>query len=477
MKTVVIIGGGITGLSAAYYLQQQLIEQQSSARIILVEANAELGGKINTVHRSGFAMETGADSIVARKGNVAPLIDELGLREQVVYNATGRSYLYTDGQLKLIPEDAVFGIPLSLESLAKSELISAEGKVEALKDFYTTNETFTINDSIGLFLEAFLGKEIVEKQIAPVLSGVYSGKLSDLTIASTLPYLLEYKNKYGSIIQGLSENKATFKGTGDKKFLSFEKGVSSLIQAIENHLINESGSDVTVEIIKNVRGLSLDRLQADGLKNSELRYKVTLSNERVLDADFVVLSAPQSSAQAMLNDASLHEDFNKFLESSMISVYLAFDIPDEELPVDGTGFIVANSVDLLCNASTWTSRKWSHTSEEGHFLVRMFYKSTVPNFNQLVELSDAEIMEVALQDIVKSLGIEREPVTYEVTRWINAMPNYHIEHHQLVESLERKMKQHYPGVYLAGCSYYGVGIPDCIANGKKVAEAIVGNCS
>lgn len=472
MKTVVIIGGGITGLSAAYYLQKQLIEQKLSARIIIVEANAELGGKIRTVHRNGFAMETGADSIVARKSNVAPFIDELGLREQVVYNATGKSYIYSDGQLKLIPEDAVFGIPLSLESLAKSELISAEGKVEALKDFYTTNETFTINDSVGLFLEAFLGKEIVEKQIAPVLSGVYSGKLSDLTLASTLPYLLEYKNKYGSIIQGLSQNKATFKGTGDKKFLSFKEGVSSLINALENHLISDNNADVSVEIIKNVRGLSLERHQERQQDN--YRYKVTLSNDRVLDADFVVLSTPQSSAQAMLNDPSLQEDFNKFLDSSMISVYLGFDIPDEELPVDGTGFIVANSVDLLCNASTWTSRKWSHTSDEGHFLVRMFYKSTVPNFDQLVELSEEEIMQVALRDIVKSLGIEREPVTYEVTKWIDAMPNYHIEHHQLVESLEHKMELAYPGVYLAGCSYYGVGIPDCIANGKSVAEAIVG---
>lgn len=468
MKTVVITGGGITGLSAAYYLQKQFIEQHTSARIILVEANAELGGKINTVHRSGFAMETGADSIVARKGHVAPLIDELGLREKVVYNATGKSYIYTEGRLKLIPEDAVFGIPLSLEALAKSELISAEGKVEALKDFYTTNETFTINDSIGLFLEAFLGKEIVEKQIAPVLSGVYSGKLNELTIASTLPYLLEYKNKYGSLIKGLSENKAAFKSAGDKKFLSFKEGVSSLIQALENHLISGKSTEVPVEIIKNVRGVALDRVQDNELQ----RYRVTLSNRRTIDADFVVLSTPQSSAQAMLNDALLQEDFDKLLDSSMITVYLGFDLADDELPVDGTGFIVADSVDLVCNASTWTSRKWKHTSEQGHFLVRLFYKSTIPNFDRLAELSEEEMMRVALQDVVKSLGIEREPVTFEVTKWLDAMPNYHIEHHRLVESLERKMEQSYPGVYLAGCSYYGVGIPDCIANGKKVAEAI-----
>ncbi|MNO16908.1 Protoporphyrinogen oxidase [compost metagenome] len=463
MRTIAIVGGGITGLSAAYYLQKHIIDRKWTARIVLIEANDYLGGKINTVHRNGFAMETGADSLVARKSNVAPLIDELGLRDQVEYNATGKSYIFTEGQLKLIPEDAVFGIPLSIESLAKSDLVSAEGKVEALRDFYTTNETFTLNDSIGLFLEAFLGKEIVDKQIAPVLSGVYSGKLNDLTIASTLPYLLEYKNEYGSIIKGLAENKATFKKTGNKKFLSFKEGTSALIHGLEQHLL----SGETVEIIKNVKAEKIEKVL-----DRESCYRMVLSNDRIIEADHVILSTPQSSAQALLNDASLDEDFNQFLDSSMISVYLGFDIPDEELPVDGTGFIVADSDELLCNASTWTSRKWKHTSENGHFLVRMFYKSTVPDFERLIELSEEEIMRIALQDIVKSLGIEREPVTYEVTKWLDAMPNYHISHHQLVESLEAKIKQSYPGIYLAGCSYYGVGIPDCIANGKEVAEII-----
>lgn len=462
MKTIAIVGGGITGLSAAYYLQQQIIDRKLSAQIVLIEADDHLGGKINTVHRNGFAMETGADSLVARKSNVAPLIDELGLRDQVVYNATGKSYIFTDGQLKLIPEDAVFGIPLSIESLATSDLISAGGKVEALKDFYTTNESFTINDSVGSFLEAFLGKEIVEKQIAPVLSGVYSGKLNDLTIASTLPYLLEYKNKYGSIIQGLAANKATFKSTGDKKFLSFKEGASALINALEQHLL--SGNAVEI-----ITGVAADKIEQEG---SGARYRVAMSNGRTIPADYVVLSTPQSAAQSLLKDSALDEDFSQFLDSSMISVYLGFDIRDEELPVDGTGFIVADSDELLCNASTWTSRKWTHTSEQGHFLVRMFYKSTVPDFDKLLELSEEELMRIALKDIVQSLGIEREPVTYEVTKWIHAMPNYHISHHQLVESLESKMKQSYPGIYLAGCSYYGVGIPDCIANGKEVAEEI-----
>lgn len=213
--------------------------------------------------------------------------------------------------MKAIPKDAVFGIPLSLESLAKTDLISAQGKVEALKDFYTPNETFTKEHSIGEFLEYFLGKELVEKQISPVLSGVYSGRLQDLTIASTLPYLLDYKNEYGSIIQGLSENKQRFQGTGGKKFLSFKQGVSSLIDRMEERLTD-------VELYKGV--------QAEQIEKQQDRYIVSLSNQIELEADFIVLSTLHPVAQHLLHNERLDEDFEQLTNSSLISVYLGFDI-------------------------------------------------------------------------------------------------------------------------------------------------------
>lgn len=458
LRTVVVIGGGMTGLSTAYYLQKSIMKNNIDVKIVLIEGSERLGGKIRTIHAGDFTMESGADSIVTRKTNVAPLIEELGLQDEVVYNATGISYIYTEGKLKQIPKDSVFGIPLNIESLAKTELISAEGKVDALKDLYTPNDKFTKDDSVGEFLEAFLGKELVEKQISPVLSGVYSGKLDDLTIASTLPYLIDYKNEYGSIIQGLSANKAQFQGKGDKKFMSFKNGVSALIDAMEQNL-----SDI--EIIKGIHAERIDK-QGD-------HYRVVLANGRIVDADMVVLGTMHSTAQALLQDEELNEDFNQLFNSSLISVYLGFDIPDSQLPADGTGFITANSDDVKCNACTWTSRKWAHTSEHQRLLVRLFYKSSGPHYENLIKLTEEELLEVAMQDIQISLSITGEPVTYDVTKWHDVMPNYHIRHHQIVQSLEKKMANHYPNVILAGCSYYGVGIPDCIANGEKTADLIV----
>ncbi|HWO95732.1 MAG TPA: protoporphyrinogen oxidase [Bacillus sp. (in: firmicutes)] len=456
MKTVLVIGGGITGLSAMYELHKWKKANGANVRLILAEASAELGGKIRTVKESGFVMEAGADSMVARKAKMMSFIEELGLEGEVVYNATGRSFIYTGGELKAIPADSVFGIPASVKSLAKSTLVSAEGKVEALKDFYTKNETFTKNDSIGDFLEHFLGKELVEKQIAPVLSGVYSGELSDLTIAKTLPNVLDYKNEYGSIIKGFEANKEKFQS--GKKFLSFQKGLSTLVDAFEGKLEE-------AEILKGVK--------ASKIEKAGNRYYVSFNNYETIEADYVVLSIPHNAAEALFDDDKLKKEFAGLKNSSLISIYVGFDVPDSLLPADGTGFITANCDELSCNACTWTSRKWEHTSENRNLLVRLFYKSSHPFFDALQKMTEEELLEVALDDINKSLGIELEPIVSEVTNWPESMPNYLITHPKIVEAIENQLAAAYPGIMLAGCSYYGVGIPDCIQNGESTAKKII----
>jgi len=457
VTTTVVIGGGITGLSTLYYLKKKLQHAGREMKLVLVEAGDALGGKIRTVHDGKFIMETGADSIVARKTNVAPLLEELGLTDRVVYNATGTSFIYTNKGLKKIPEESVFGIPLSLKSLAESELVSAEGKVEALKDYYVPNETFGKDDSLGKFLEAFLGKELVRNQIAPVISGVYSGELHDLTIASTFPYLLEYKNTYGSIMGGLAENRHKYLGSG-KKFLSFKNGASEIIDALETHL-----SDA--QILKGVKASKLER-NGSG-------YTVSLADGQRLDADYVVLATLGSSAKELLPEPKLAGNFDQLLTKSLISVYLGFDIQDDELPYDGTGFITARDTDLKCDACTWTSRKWEHTSSNKRMLMRLFYKSSSLYYEQLIRMSEDELKQVALDDIRRSLGINASPVTCKVTKWQDNMPNYHLKHRHVVKSLEDAMARYYPNVLLAGCSYYGVGIPDCIANGERTAGLIM----
>ena len=458
MKTVVVIGGGITGLATMYYLEQFKKDCHIDLELILVEKNEYLGGKIHSVKENDFLMETGADSIVARNENVMPLIKELHLEDEMVYNETGISYIYSNDMLHPIPVDTVFGIPTSVESLFNSTLVSTKGKIVALKDFITKNKSFTKDTSLALFLESFLGKELVEKQISPVLSGVYSGKLHELTMASTLPYLLDYKNKYGSIIKGFEANKQQFQAAGNKKFVSFKSGLATIINRLEEVLTET-----------NIRkGVTTTKISKAGDQ-----YEISFANHETLTADYVVVSTPHDVAQALLQSNELDRDFDTFKNSSLISIYLGFEIPDDQLPADGTGFIVSEHSGLYCDACTWTSRKWKHTSDKQNLLVRMFYKSSNPAYEKMKHNSKEEWIQVALSDIEKSLGIQGEPRIVEMTSWKDLMPNYHLEHNQAVQSLNEKVSALFPNVYLAGASYYGVGIGACIGNGKNTAGQIM----
>lgn len=458
MKTVVVIGGGITGLCTMYYLKRQAKENDMAIRLILAEKNPYLGGKMHTVYEQGFIMETGADSMVARHPSVLKLVKELDFESELVYNETGISYIHTNNELHAIPAGSTFGIPMSVESLNSSTLISEEGKKRVLQDFELPNTKFTKENSIGEFLEYFLGKEIVEKQIAPVLAGVYSGDLYQLSLASTLPYLVDYKNEYGSIIKGFEVNREQFDKAANKKFVSFKKGLSSLINRLEEMLpeVEFYKNTATTEVTKNSNG-----------------YNVTFDNGESIQTDVVVLAVPNNVVRNLLKDKQLESDLEKFTNGSAITMYLGFDIPDAVLPADGTGFIVSHNSDLVCNASTWTSRKWKHTSENGNLLVRLFYKSNNPKYEELVAMTDEELTKVALEDIRLSLNIEEKPVVVNIEKWINAMPKYDLAHNETLQVVLDKLDSQYPNLFVAGCSYFGVGIGACIENGKNTAEKAI----
>ena len=457
MKTVVVLGGGITGLCTMHYLQRQVKENNLDVRLVLVEKNTYLGGKLYSTHEQGFIMETGADSIVARHKGVMELVEELNFKQDLVYNETGISYIYTNNELHAIPADSTFGIPMSLHSLEESTLVSEEGKKEALKDLTMPNVGFTKDSSIGEFLTYYLGEELVQNQIAPVLAGVYSGDLNQLSIASTLPYLIDYKNDYGSIIKGFDANREQFLKAANKKFISFKNGLSSLIDRLEETLTD-------VEIIKGIATTSV--------KKQENQYSITLANGKIIEANHVVMALPNEAVQSLLQDESLNGYFEQFNTASAITIYLGFDVPDNRLPADGTGYIVSHNSDVICNAATWTSRKWKHTSAEGKLLVRLFYKSINPEYERLRMMTDEELAAVALEDVRKSLGIEEKPTVVDVTKWIDQMPKYDLAHREALQGLVQELENNYPNLLIAGCSYFGVGIGACIQNGRKIGEEL-----
>ena len=454
MKTVAVVGGGITGVCTMHYLQRQVHEKKLDVKLVLIEKNEYLGGKIHSEAQDGFIMETGADSIVARHPGVIELVREVDYEDELVYNETGTSFIYTNNELHAIPKDSTFGIPMSLASLEASTLVSAEGKAEALKDLHMPNKSFTKESSIGEFLTYYLGEELVQKQIAPVLSGVYSGNLNELSIASTLPYLIDYKNEFGSIIKGFEANKEQFARAADKKFISFKKGLDSLL-----YRIVETLTDVDVKL-----GTGVEMIK-DG-------RTLQLTNGETLTADATVLALPNDVIAQLLPSEALQPYFKKFTTASVITMYLGFTVPDALLPADGTGYIVSDNTNVVCNAATWTSRKWKHTSAQGNLLVRLFYKNINARYEELQAMTEEELAAVGIADVKSSLGIDAEPSVVNITKWTNQMPRYDLAHREALQGLEQKMTEQYPTIYLAGCSYYGVGIGACIQNGKTIGEKI-----
>ncbi|WP_107841089.1 protoporphyrinogen oxidase [Metasolibacillus meyeri] len=462
MKTIVVIGGGITGLSTMHYIERQLQEQNAAAKLILIEGHHELGGKIRSQQIGEFIMETGADSMVARHPGVLDLVREVQFEHELVYNATGISYIHTNNELHAIPTGSTFGIPMNEESLMASTLLTDEEKQRVLQDATIPNDRFTKESSIGEFLQYFLGEGIVRKQIAPVLAGVYSGDLYELSVASTLPYLVDYKNNYGSIMAGFKAHREQFEKAADKKFISFRQGMSDFIHHIEKSLTQ-------VEFKKGVEVSAI--VQENG------RYTLTLSDGQVIDADIAVLAVPNETVKQLLVNEELTQQFEQFTNGSAITLYVGFNVPDSVLPADGTGFIVSHNSDLLCNASTWTSRKWAHTSNNGNLLVRLFYKDSNPRYEELAAMSDEQLTEIALEDVRLSLNIEDKPTVVNITKWMNKMPRYDLAHRDALIAVEQKMAEHYPNILLAGCSYYGVGIGACIQNGRDTATRIMAKIS
>lgn len=459
MKKIIVVGGGITGLSAAHRLQQLAGDSEEDIQVTLVEAETRLGGKLRTHHKDGFIMETGADSIVSRHESVQTLIDELDLEHRVVHNATGISYLYRYGELHAIPKDTVFGIPMDEESLMASELVSEEGKRVAMKDFEKTEHDFTKDSPVGAFLREFLGDELVDRQIAPVLSGVYSGSLDSLTLGSTLPYLLDYKNDYGSIIRGLGANREKFQSQANKKFLSFDGGLSVLIDRMEEEMKD-------VHILKGVR--------AERLIKGERGYLLSVEGHGELEADAVILALPDTQVHTLLGPSAPSSVFDPFTNASILTMYLGYDLPDAELPADGTGFITAGDGQVVCDACTWTSRKWSHTSPDGRLLVRLFYKNSNPKFEEITSMDREGLISIARQDLKESLDLDAEPAVVEVTPWFGLMPKYGLGHRAAVGELEQFLEAHYSNVHIAGASFHGVGIGLCIADGREKAEHVIG---
>lgn len=457
-KTIVIVGGGITGLTAAYYLQKEIELKQLPYDLRLIEASDRLGGKIRTHKQAGFIIERGPDSFLARKKPAVRLAEALDLKDELVRNQTGQAYILVENELHKMPMGSFMGVPTEVKPFLETTLLSTKGKLRAGLDFVLPRSNQVGDQSLGHFFRRRFGDELVENIIEPLLSGIYAGDIDEMSLLATFPNFFELEQTQRSLIKGLQKSQQAQKkpsgqtGKTSGQFFSFKNGLETIVEALKEALnpdiiqLNQSVSEIK---------------RADG------KYQINCG-EATFEADAIIMTTPH---QVLPNVFPTHDFFQPFSHvpaNSVANVALAYDQTAMKQDVDGTGFVVSRNSDYRITACTWTHKKWKDTTPDGKALLRAYVGK--PNDREIVQLSDDEIIEIVLKDIHRSMGITATPEFSVVTRWEQAMPQYTVGHKARIQQIRRQIDQHLPGVFLAGSSFEGVGIPDCIGQAEKVVE-------
>ncbi|MCM3725608.1 protoporphyrinogen oxidase [Neobacillus cucumis] len=461
-KKVVIVGGGIAGLASAFYLQKMILENHLPIEIQLIESSHRLGGKLQTVRRDGYTIERGPDSFLAKKTSIIRLAKEVGMEGQLVPNATGKSYVLVDDKLHAMPGGSIMGIPTEIGPFITTGLFSVPGKLRAAADFILPRSESEKDQSLGQFFRRRLGDEVVENLIEPLLSGIYAGDIDQLSLMSTFPQFYEVEQKYRSLIIGMKRTTPSHpkqKDAMDKKkggFLTFRTGLQSFVEAIEARLNPKI-------ILKGHR--------VDKIIKSEHDYEVLLNNGESIKADTIIAATPHQITQSIFSDYRFFAPFKSVPSTSVATVALAF--PEEAIKndIDGTGYVVSRNSDYSITACTWTHKKWEHSTPKGKVLLRCYVGRA--GDETIVDLSDDQIIKIVLDDLKRTMNITLNPDFSIVSRWKKSMPQYTVGHKQRLAKIQEQMKKELPGVFLAGASYGGVGVPDCIDQGEAAVQNVL----
>ena len=446
MRRIAIIGGGITGLTAAFTL-----EQQTDHEITLFDASETLGGKLQTSAMGDFTVEAGPDSIFLGKPGSIEIIRQLGLEDEMIEPQAGGYSLLADGNLHPVPHGiASFG-NISMESIAKADFLSGEGKRLALAE-PNVPAGDGADESIRSFFSRRFGPEFSERVAEPIMAGTHAGDPSLLSMRALYPHYLDMEVKNGN----LTARPPSATPSGAPKgpmFVSFKTGMRRLTDALGEALTRtDMRLGDPVQSIKPA-GSKLDVAAQSG----ESRF------------DHVLVTIPANYAKGLFTfspgaAASLGEI--PFASSVIVSVGLREGALEKKLC--GTGFLTTFSPQGLLTGCTWTSNKWSHRAPQGSLLIRFFFGGA--GKPDLTTKSDAELTAMALEAAKELLGLREAPVHIQVSRWQAALPQYNMGHRDRVGEIESALDSF--GITLAGSSYRGAGIPDCMRQGAEAAKKI-----
>ena len=464
---VVVVGGGMAGLSAAYYLATMARQADTPLELTVLEGEPRWGGKIITERVDGFVIEGGPDTFLATKPWGVALCRELDLasRLQGTNPRQKNTYVLHQGRLQPLPEGLAMMVPTHFGSMARTSLLSLPAKARMGLDFLLPSRDGEHDESLGAFISRRLGRPAYENLIEPLMSGIYAGDGDRLSLQATFPYLRDMERDHGGLIRGalaMRQKVAVNGGSPNGSRSAFLTPSSGLAEIVDGLIERLSAEGV---ILRN--GTSV---QAIG--NTAGEYQVSLENGESLEADGVILATPAFASGDLLErlapELSVQLGLIRYVTTATIS--LAYPLRSLPRPLDGYGYVIPRREGRRALACTWTSTKFPHRAPLGHALLRVFVGRA--GQEEQIAWDEASLLQIAQEELELTLGITAEPSLRRVFIWERAMPQYELGHPARLRRIEAAL-EHLPGLALAGNGYRGIGIPDCIHSGQLAAERIL----
>ncbi len=496
---IVIIGGGIAGLTAAYRLCQKAKREGVPLRLTVVERENAWGGKIKTVREAGFIVEGGPDAFITSKPWAVQLCEELDLKKRLLPTnpAARRVFILWRNCLRLLPQGFLAFTP-DLLGLLTTDLLSWQGKLRVALGIALPPLRWDGDVSVGTFMRYHFGPEMAERVIAPLLAGVYGGDMERLSASVTLPTLWQLSQTHrnlvwASLLRYLRRRRRDEKPSRPH-FLTLQGGLGELVEALVQRLRSgtwdmEQGAKVALLSGRTVVALQATERNGEG-KEASCEWQVANGVTVVLDdgerllADAIIIATPAYAAAQLLrpHDEALANELMSIPHEDAITVSFAFDRSQVRHPLNGSGFLVASTEKRRLLACTFSSSKFPPRAPSGKVLLRAFVKGDTGHGARdgtersegratRDETNDEEIVRAVMDELRPILGIVGEPERAWVFRWRQAMPQYIVGHGERVVRIQQRL-QRWRRLALAGNYLTGIGIPDCIRSGSEAAERV-----
>ena len=460
---VVVVGAGIAGLAAAFFLRD------APCRVTVLEGSPRLGGKLSVSEIAGVAVDEGAEALLARRPEGTGLVAGAGLAGDLVWPATMTARVWSRGRMYPLPPHQVMGVPADLTELAAAGLVSAAGLARARQDLELPATARDGDVPVAGFVAARFGQEVVDRLVDPLLAGVYAGRAEELSFEATLPALAAESRRHASLaaaaaalLPGPGEDRVPLGAAPPPVFTTLAAGLGTLPGAVA------AASGATVRTGAMVRGLA----RAAG------GWRLTVGSahdEEDLLADAVVLAAPASPVARLLagvpGASAAVTALREIRYASMAIATLAYPATAFPGPLEGSGYLVPAADGRAVKAVTFSTVKWPHLRDSAAGMVIVRCSLGRIGEEGLLQSADEELAAAAAGDLAAATGVRGAPAASRVSRWGGGLPQYTVGHLDRVARIRAAVAGQ-PRLAVCGAAYDGIGIPACVATAQSAAAQI-----